>query len=193
MKTENRLEKAETENRLEKAAREFRGAVETVLKLRNDSETPAPQLATAMTNAKEVVQITAVRLSSARAMAASEQLMAMMAEARKATAEAERIEAEADHLEKTAQGTVAALYGEQVAEMLHSQRRRCLKAIELRAQAASCRSKAEFLEMDAKSTGQVRPAAITSERIHFATLTDGQMVGALENILAGLNDGRLES
>jgi hypothetical protein len=181
-----------TVSRLEKATVEFRDAVAKVLKLRKDFETPAAQLATAMTNAKEAVQIAAVRVSGARATEASEQCMAMMEEVRKAIAEAERIEAEADHLEKTAKGTVAALYGEQVAEMLHDQHRRCLKAIELRTQAASFRSKAEFLESDAKSTGQVRPAVITSSRIQFANLTAEQTAAGLEDILAALNDGRLE-
>lgn len=179
-------------SKLEKAAAEFFATVRNVLELRSDTETPAPKLATAMTTAKEAVQIAAVRLAVARSETTAESVMKLREDARMATAEAERLEAEADHLDKTARGTVAALYGEAAAENLHSRGKRCLKAIEIRSQAAGFRSRAEFLEADARSTAGFQPAPTTSAKISMRDLTPGQVAGRMEDILAALNDGRLQ-
>lgn len=175
-----------------KAAGVFHAAVKEILELRADTQTAPGELASRMSIAREVVSIAAVRLATARAQAAAENAAALYAQSRKAAAEAERLEAEAEHMDRTAAGTVAGLYGDAITELLRSRGKRCLKAIELRTQAANARGIADAAESDARSTERVAPAAITKNKIRFTGTAPEHLAAGLEDVLAALSDGRLE-
>ena len=184
--------------KIEDIANEFREAILECVKHHGDTDTPAKDLASRRSTAREMLSIAGRRFSNAVVMAAAADAADMNAQAALLTRKADDAQRQADLAQATAEGTLKGLFGETTAGhfLATSLERRSLRAIELQQTAMQLRSEADALKTDAnqrvKSAGQqseVRKDTITVARVKEFSV--GQLANQIDNLDSAAVNGRI--